>query len=436
MEIKTYQEALSFIHGRPRLKKEPTLARMRELMRLLGDPQTGLKIIHVTGTNGKGSTVAFLRNLLLAAGFSVGTFTSPYITKFNERIALDNQMISDQEVIDLAQRVASAVEKLDREGNPPTEFEVVTAMMFSYFAQVQPDFVVCEVGIGGLYDSTNIITSPLAAIIATVAMDHANLLGPTIKDIAYQKAGIIKEGRPVIIGKLPSDAEKVVRQVAAEKDAPVYALGKDFEIKIRPNGNHWGEKFNFSYHDLTFKDLKIGLLGDYQAANAALSLMAFLLVAKEENEIQDLKRVAAKGLAAAKWPGRFEKLNDQPLVIIDGAHNEAAMEEISNLLKTKFQGMKKYILLGMLADKHPEKNLKQLLKIPGAEVTLTDFSGPRKLADIDKIHSDFPQTKVSEHWQLGLAQIVQNMSEDDLLLITGSLYFISEVRNYFYNEDK
>ena len=218
MEIKTYQEALSFIHGRPRLKKEPTLARMRELMRLLGDPQTGLKIIHVTGTNGKGSTVAFLRNLLLAAGFSVGTFTSPYITKFNERIALDNQMISDQEVIDLAQRVASAVEKLDREGNPPTEFEVVTAMMFSYFAQVQPDFVVCEVGIGGLYDSTNIITSPLAAIIATVAMDHANLLGPTIKDIAYQKAGIIKEGRPVIIGKLPSDAEKVVRQVAAEKD--------------------------------------------------------------------------------------------------------------------------------------------------------------------------------------------------------------------------
>ena len=112
------------------------------------------------------------------------------------------------------------------------------------------------------------------------------------------------------------------------------------------------------------------------------------------------------------------------------------MEEISNLLKTKFQGMKNYILLGMLADKRPEKNLKQLLKIPGAEVTLTDFSGPRKLADIDKIHSDFPQTKVSEHWQLGLAQIVQNMSEDDLLLITGSLYFISEVRNYFYNEDK
>lgn len=195
--IESYAEALNFIHGRTKFKKIPTLDRMRLFLERLGNPQKGLKYVHVTGTNGKGSTVAMLRSMLMAAGLNVGSFTSPFITRFNERIALNAQPISDEDLTRLARKVEPVVQQLDQElpTGGPTEFEIDTAIMFCYFAEKQPDLVLLEVGIGGLYDSTNVIT-PLVSVITTVSWDHMKYLGDTLAKIAHQKAGIIKRGFP------------------------------------------------------------------------------------------------------------------------------------------------------------------------------------------------------------------------------------------------
>ena len=200
--ISTYEEALAFIHGRTKFKKIPTLKRMRRFLKELGDPQEGLKYIHVTGTNGKGSVVAMMRSMLLESGLTVGSFTSPFITRFNERIELNGEQISDADLVRLTNQVAGVVAKLDQalpEGGP-TEFEIDTAIMFLYMAEKQPDVVLLEVGIGGLYDSTNVIV-PEVSVITTVGWDHMKYLGNTLAEIAAQKAGIIKAGRPVVVGQ-------------------------------------------------------------------------------------------------------------------------------------------------------------------------------------------------------------------------------------------
>ena len=203
--IQNYADALAFIHGRTKFKKIPTLKRMRRFLAELGNPEQGQRYIHVTGTNGKGSTVAMLRSMLLDSGLTVGSFTSPFITRFNERIEYNAQQISDDDLVRLTQRLEPVVEKLDRElpTGGPTEFEIDTALMFCYMAEKKPDVVLLEVGIGGLYDSTNVII-PNVSVITTVGWDHMKYLGNTLGAIAKQKAGIIKQAVPVVIGKLPA----------------------------------------------------------------------------------------------------------------------------------------------------------------------------------------------------------------------------------------
>ena len=247
MFVNNYNDALAFIHGRTKFKKIPTLDRMRDFMKRLGNPHEKVKAIHVTGTNGKGSTTAYLRDLIAEQGYNVGTFTSPFIEKFNERISVNGKMISDEEIVRLVNIIGPVVKEMDsdwrdREGGP-TEFEIVTAMMFVYFAEGHVDYAVIEVGIGGLFDSTNVIT-PLMSVITTVAMDHAHILGDTIAKIATHKAGIIKYKKPILIGKLPDEAIKVVKQVAKEKEAPLLIMDKDFSSKVKLEQG-WGEKFDF-----------------------------------------------------------------------------------------------------------------------------------------------------------------------------------------------
>lgn len=223
-----YDAALALIHGRPRLKKKPTLRRMRRFLALLENPQEHGQFVHVTGTNGKGSVVAMLRDLLVGQGLTVGTFTSPYIVKFNERIAVNGQMITDDEVVSLATKVEPIIKQMDAAGEGPTEFEVVTAMMFCYFAAHPVDFVICEVGIGGTYDSTNVLAHPVASAIVTVAYDHMKLLGNSIEAIATQKAGIIKPQCPVVVGQVPDEARTVIRQRANQQQAPLAVYDEVF----------------------------------------------------------------------------------------------------------------------------------------------------------------------------------------------------------------
>lgn len=437
--VRTYQEALNFIHGRDRFKKAPTLERMRHFMALLGNPQEQLQMIHVAGTNGKGSTVAFLRDLLMADGQTVGTFTSPFITRFNERISRDGEPISDDELVALVQRVEPVVAQLDQElaEKGPTEFEIDTALMFCYFASHPVDTVVVEVGLGGLYDSTNIIT-PLVSVITTIGMDHMKILGDTIPKIAAQKAGIIKPNVPVVCGRLSADALAVMDQTADRQRTQVVALGRDYTVTNQPH-EAWGERFAYRYAAWHWQHLQIDLLGPYQIDNATTALTAFITYQQLRHGAVTPATVR-QGLAHTAWPGRFERLNDQPLIAIDGAHNEPAMVEMAALLRRHFATNEVYIVLAVLADKQYTQMVRTLLTVPNVHLIVTQFSGPGKRAvatpvELEEAVTVHDRVTMAADWPTALREALSRMSAEDLLLLTGSLYFISEVRHYFKDPD-
>ncbi|MTV83006.1 bifunctional folylpolyglutamate synthase/dihydrofolate synthase [Secundilactobacillus folii] len=432
--VENYEAALGFIHGRTKFKKSDHLNRMKKFLALLGDPQDNVSAIHVAGTNGKGSTVAFTRDLLQSQGYTVGTFTSPFLVRFNERISVDGKAISDGDLIDLVNQVQPVVADLDAhypEGGP-TEFEIITAMMFLYFKN-HVDVAVIEVGIGGLLDSTNVFT-PAVSVITTVGFDHMKLLGNTLAEIASQKAGIIKPHVPVVVGKLPDEAMAVVNQTASAHQSPIYRLGKEIQAPIKSEAG-WQEKFDFHFRDFNFKGLKISLLGDYQVDNASCALAAFLLYQQQHHQPVVAANVA-RSLDETVWAGRFEPLHKEPLIVIDGAHNEPAITELTRLLKQRFSDNEIFILFGVLADKQHDKMLSTLRTISNLHIILTTFKGPgtRQVTDPKALaaqYADDDRIEVIDNWQLAIGAVLQRMSAEDLFLITGSLYFISDVRAFF-----
>ena len=431
--IESYAEALNFIHGRTKFKKIPTLDRMKLFLERLGNPQKGLKYVHVTGTNGKGSTVAMLRAMLMETGLNIGSFTSPFITRFNERIALNAKPISDEDLTRFARKVEPVVQQLDQElpTGGPTEFEIDTAIMFCYFAEKQPDLVLLEVGIGGLYDSTNVIT-PLVSVITTVSWDHMKYLGDTLAKIAHQKAGIIKEKVPVVIGRLSPSAHQVIMEEATEKNAKVYELGKDFSAR---KINHNVIKAEIIYDGGQLHHFRINLVlsVDYQCENSVIAITTVQIVLKKLGipvVAADLK----KGLALTQWPGRMETVINEPLVLLDGAHNLPGMQALVKTIHDDFSDREVYVLVAILADKQYELMLGELASLGNVHLMVTNFAGPgpqRPSANLTTTISEF-KTKhpiqVAENWQTGFVKLSQELAADDVMIITGSLYFVSEVR--------
>lgn len=432
--IETYEDALAFIHGRPRFKKRPTLERMKLFLRLLGDPQKQSRYVHITGTNGKGSTVAMMRDMLIQTGLNVGTFTSPFIARFNERIAINGEAISDGNLVLLTRKIAPIVEQLDKElpEGGPTEFEIDTAIMFCYFADKNLDVVLLEVGIGGLYDSTNVIV-PEVSVITTVGWDHMKYLGDTLGEIANQKAGIIKPNIPIVVGNLPAPAKTVIEQVANGEQAPLYELGRDFSVS---KNNPHGLRAKISYQGLKLRKFSatLGLAGDYQVDNAAVALTATQILFKRlgiKISAADLKA----GLAGTKWPGRMEKVMDEPLVFLDGAHNLPGIQSLVNTLRNDFSDKDIYVLVAILADKQYELMLGELASLPNIHLMVTNFSvqgvknrqSANLIEENEELKTRYPIRK-APNWQSGFVELTQNMSTDDVLVITGSLYFISEIR--------
>ena len=431
--IESYAEALNFNHGRTKFKKIPTLDRMKLFLERLGNPQKGLKYVHVTGTNGKGSTVAMLRAVLMETGLNIGSFTSPFITRFNERIALNAKPISDEDLTRFARKVEPVVQQLDQElpTGGPTEFEIDTAIMFCYFAEKQPDLVLLEVGIGGLYDSTNVIT-PLVSVITTVSWDHMKYLGDTLAKIAHQKAGIIKEKVPVVIGRLSPSAHQVIMEEATEKNAKVYELGKDFSAR-KINHNVIKAEIIYDGGQLHHFRSNLGLAGDYQVENSAIAITTVQIVLKKLGipvVAADLK----KGLALTQWPGRMETVINEPLVLLDGAHNLPGMQALVKTIHDDFSDREVYVLVAILADKQYELMLGELASLGNVHLMVTNFAGPgpqRPSANLTTTISEF-KTKhpiqVAENWQTGFVKLSQELAADDVMIITGSLYFVSEVR--------
>ncbi|MGE8206076.1 bifunctional folylpolyglutamate synthase/dihydrofolate synthase [Heyndrickxia sp. NPDC080065] len=422
----TYKEAINWINSRLRFGIKPGLERMQWMMRKLGSPEKRIKVIHVGGTNGKGSTVTYLRSILNEAGLTVGTFTSPYIESFNERISVNGIPIRNDEIVELVEVIQPFAEELESTDlGAMTEFEVITAMAIYYFANMNPmDITIFEVGLGGRLDSTNILT-PIISIITNIGMDHTNILGNTVQEIATEKAGIIKKGIPIITGAKQEEALKVFLDKSSEMAADIYISGEHFtfdEAKTLEKG----EQFAFISSNVKMNDLKISMLGKHQIENAVLAVEAANFLKVEENFIRE-------GLRKAFWPGRMEIICEKPLVLLDGAHNPEGITSLISALTEHFPKHRKKIVFAALRD----KDLKKMLHLLGsieAEIYFTQFLSPRVATAKELLEiSSLPNAEMDDNWQTLVGKVYHSLDEDEMLIISGSLYFISEVKPYFKN---
>ncbi|MGG5254880.1 bifunctional folylpolyglutamate synthase/dihydrofolate synthase [Neobacillus sp. SM06] len=427
--VTTYQEALDWIHARLKLGIKPGLKRMEWMMEKLGNSEKSLKTVHIGGTNGKGSTVTFLRSILQAGGYTVGTFTSPYIEQFNERISLNGKPISDEEIVKLTNVILPLADELEKtELGGPTEFEVITAMSLYYFANVHPvDIVIYEVGLGGRLDSTNVI-KPLLSIITNIGLDHTAILGNSYSEIAFEKAGIIKKGTPVFSAVQQPDAINVITEKAREMTAPLSLLNRDFSICSHSALEH-GEKFSLETSVRIWGDLEIGMMGSHQTENASLAVMA----ADYLSRFASFPLVEAEmrtGLKTAYWPGRFEVVSTNPLVIVDGAHNDEGIKALVEVLTSRFQNRKIHLIFTALKDKKLDQMIASLDQV-AEEIVFVSFEFPRastaaELYDL----SCSPNKAANEDWQSAVVQQIGKIGNNDVLVITGSLYFISIVKPF------
>ena len=364
----TYAEALEYIHSISWTFCKPGLERIEELCSRLGDPQKELRFVHVAGTNGKGSFCSMLSSVLQKSGLKVGLYTSPYIRFFNERMCVDGEPISNEELATLTEYVRPIADSMT---DKPTEFELITAIAFEFFKRRGCDVVVLEAGMGGRLDSTNIIRDPYLSVITGIALDHTAFLGDTVEKIAAEKAGIIKDSAPVLFGGDDESAAAIIEMTAKERGSLFYRTKYEELEKIRSNLEE--TLFDFGED----KDIMIRLLGMYQPRNAANVIEAIRILRMRGLEISD--KAMREGFAAARWQGRFEIISKDPLMIFDGAHNPQGIRSAVESIKTYFGTQKVYLLTGVLRDKDYTAIANDLSQVAQRAFTLTPDS-PRALS--------------------------------------------------------
>jgi len=423
----SYEEALHWIHSRLRLGIKPGLMRMEWMMEKLSHPERKIKCVHIGGTNGKGSTVTYLRSILEQAGFETGTFTSPYIEQFNERISLNGTPITDEEIVTLANVIYPlSVELEATELGGPSEFEIITAMAFYYFAELHPvDIVIFEVGLGGRFDSTNVI-HPLLSIITNIGLDHTQFLGNSYEEIAFEKAGIIKQNTSLISAVAQPEAREVIVKRAKELNAPVYLLNEDFFIQDHTSIGA-GEVFTWKSRNQELKNAEIAMFGKHQTENAALAIMAAKLLKTEHDVIIEEEHIL-QGLKRAVWPGRFEIVTQNPLMVLDGAHNEEGIMALTNELTKRYEDKNIKIIFSALSDKKLDKMIQKLDGVAD-EITFVSFDYPRaSKAEALYSLSGSLHKKMEEDWKKAVTGEYSILTNQDVLVVTGSLYFISQVK--------
>lgn len=423
-----YREALDYIHGTKKFGSKLGLDNIRALLGLLENPQQDLKFIHVAGTNGKGSTSSFIANTLIEAGYKVGLFTSPYLEVFNERMRINNTDISDDSLAQITLNVKEKVEvMLSRGMNHPTEFEIVTAIAMEYFKKENVDFVVLEVGLGGRYDSTNVIEDSLASVITTISMDHTDILGDTIGKIAYEKAGIIKDNGLVISYPQDKEAQEVIIDVAQKKNSELIIVPTEKIEVIETTA--FGSRFNFEYKDIKMLDLEIGLIGVHQIYNASTALTTILSL-KERGCISISDEAIRKGLSNTKWSGRLEVLKRNPTFLIDGAHNIQGIHALKKTLKDVFKYNKLILGVAILADKDVDHMIEELVpiadKIIVTEANIFRAMKAEELAEKIKKYNN--NVIIESNIEKAVEESFQIATENDLIVFSGSLYLIGDVR--------
>lgn len=413
MKFTNVDQVIKRIYSLPKLHPKNDLSYIRRILKQLNNPQDSVRAIHVTGTNGKGSTSYYLSNLLQKAGQKTGLFVSPYIYEFNERIQLNGKNISNNDLIKTANEIETAIEilKKDDPNFSLVTFEYEVALAFQFFAQENCDYAVIEVGIGGEHDKTNVII-PEVSVITTIGLDHEKIIGPTLKDIAEEKSGVIKSNKPVVLGNVPQNVLEILLNKAQSENSKLFLLGRDFQIKIMPDVIEYQDSknlYNFALRPLV-EAYDIGV------AVQAIQLLQLDLDRKKIEEAINETRI----------PGRYDVIQTSPEIIVDGAHNLQAMENLLNLVRKKKKGQI-YVLLGMMKD----KDLGPVTKLfKDEKVTLTRIDYPRaaRLEDFPKeAQKEF---EYKENFEEAYTSLKNKLQADDMLLVTGSFYLVGAVLNY------
>lgn len=406
------------------------LERMVELLALRGNPHLKLKVLHIGGTNGKGSTIAFLKKMLEKLGLRVGVFSSPYLIHYTDQISINGESISESRLEALMADYQSLLEGeavANLQGT--TEFEIITALAYDYFASEQVDVAIMEVGMGGLLDSTN-VCQPILTGITTIDLDHVALLGDTLEAIAEQKAGIIKQGMPLVTGRIAPEALAVIDRIAEGKDAPRLAYGTDYQVRHQESVVT-GEVFDYT-SAVRQGRFQTSLLGLYQIENAGMAIALLDTFCQEDGRELASNDFLGQALEETSWPGRLEIVSRDPLMILDGAHNPHAIKALLVTLQERFADYHKEILFTCIKTKALEDMLDLLGAMPDTELTLTHFADSRA-TDENVLKEAAKSRNLSyQDWHDFLEQNLTDKKEEKqtVRIVTGSLYFLSQVRAY------
>ena len=406
------------------------LERMVELLALRGNPHLKLKVIHIGGTNGKGSTIAFLKNMLEKLGLRIGVFSSPYLIHYTDQISINGESIPETRLETLMADYQSLLEggaAASLQGT--TEFEIITAIAYDYFASEQVDVAIMEVGMGGLLDSTN-VCQPILTGITTIGLDHVALLGDTLEAIAEQKAGIIKQGIPLVTGRIAPEALAVIDRIAEGNDAPRLAYGKDYQVSHQESVVT-GEVFDYT-SSLRQGRFQTGLLGLHQIENAGMAIALLDTFCQEDGRELSANILIAQALEETSWPARLEVVSRNPLMILDGAHNPHAIKALLATLQERFADYRKEILFTCIKTKALEDMLDLLGAMPDTELTLTHFDDSRATDESVLEEAAKSRNLSYQGWQDFLEQKLTDKKEEKqtVRIVTGSLYFLSQVRAY------
>ena len=421
-------EELEWLEARERFGIKLGLENTRILLERFGNPHQNVPCLHIAGTNGKGSLCTYLSCVLEEAGYKVGLFTSPFIETFRERFQINHRNISESTLLDLLQRMHPTVDELEAEGISPTYFEILTVMCFEYFRQEAVEIAVMEVGLGGLYDSTNVIEHPLASFIATIDYDHMDYLGETLPEIAAQKAGIIKPGSPVYCYPNRPEVIQVFRETATRTASPMEVLeGNEVEVSAVSL-----EGTRFSYRE--FKDLTLSMWGAHQAFNASLAILG-LTDLRRQGVLDFSDENLCRGLERAKLIARLEILRRNPILLIDGSHNAEGIHALKEALSTV--NYRRLILgIGILKDKNYREMISELIPLAD-EVVVTEIPMPRSLK-AEELYEEVATIHSNAEWEreisVALKKTMDKAKKEDLILWCGSLYLVGEVRKAYFRE--
>ncbi|NMA83738.1 MAG: bifunctional folylpolyglutamate synthase/dihydrofolate synthase [Epulopiscium sp.] len=423
----TYEESIKYIDSIQFFGKKKGLDNMIYLMNQLENPQERLKIIHVAGTNGKGSVCAMLSSILQAQGYKVGFFTSPHLECYNERIQVNRRPISNKDFAAIATEIRLQCEEMVQSGqNHPSFFEYITAMAFTYFAQQEVDFVILEVGLGGRLDATNIIKEPLVSVITSIALDHTHILGSTLSEVTWEKAGIMKENRPTVLSCTQEEVYNIVKEIAKERKIPFY-FAKTEDLSIYEQTLE-GVRFSINNTYIKYEDLFLSLLGTYQIRNVCTVLLTIAVLRQQQVLISE--EAIRAGLAHTEWAGRMEIISKKPLFILDGAHNPEGIKAFLETVLEQAEDRKIYIIFGVLKDKAYEQMLGQLIPhIHG--IIFTEPDHPHAVAT-EKLAAlvEGREIAIYQEKDIGKAlELAKNVVQvEDILCGIGSLYLIGGIK--------